>query len=45
MDEKCWVNNHAHVIKATEAVDIKYLYYYLNHKDLNNKITGTTRGK
>lgn len=45
MNEKCWVNNHAHVVTAKEGVILKYLYYYLNYTDLSNKITGTTRGK
>lgn len=45
MKEKCWVNNHAHVLKAKSNVNIKFLNYYLNFRDLNNHITGTTRGK
>ena len=40
MKEKCWVNNHAHVIKVTDKVDIRYLRYWLNYNDLNSKITG-----
>ncbi len=40
MNEKCWVNNHAHVIKPKEMVDIRYLKYWLNYTDLNSKITG-----
>ena len=24
---KCWVNNHAHVLKAKECIDIDYLCY------------------
>ena len=43
--DKCWVNNHAHVLVATSSIDIKYLSYYLNQCDLNKYITGTTRGK
>ena len=43
--EKCWVNNHAHVLRAKENLNIQYLSYYLNYSDLNSKITGTTRGK
>lgn len=46
VDEKCWVNNHAHVLKAkSDYLNLKYLNYYLNYHDLNSKITGTTRGK
>jgi type I restriction enzyme S subunit len=40
MNEKCWVNNHAHVIKVKETVDIRYLKYWLNYTDLNSSITG-----
>lgn len=45
VNEKCWVNNHAHVLKAKDNLNLKYLNYYLNFNDLNSKITGTTRGK
>ena len=45
VNEKCWVNNHAHILKAKENLNLKYLMYYLNYNDLTNKITGTTRGK
>jgi type I restriction enzyme S subunit len=43
--EKCWVNNHAHVLKGNGKADLKFLMYYLNAKDLNSHITGSTRGK
>ncbi|MER0442626.1 restriction endonuclease subunit S [Emticicia sp. W12TSBA100-4] len=42
---KCWVNNHAHVLKAKEGVSTEFLMYYLNFSDLNSYITGSTRGK
>lgn len=45
VNEKCWVNNHAHVLKAKKNLNLNYLCYYLNYTDLNSKITGTTRGK
>lgn len=45
MKEKCWVNNHAHVLKAKSNFNSKFLNHYLNYKDLSNHITGTTRGK
>jgi len=45
VNEKCWVNNHAHVLKSNGKADLKYLMYYLNSKDLNSYITGSTRGK
>lgn len=45
VNEKCWVNNHAHVLKAKDNLNLKYLNYYLDYNDFNSKITGTTRGK
>lgn len=45
VNEKCWVNNHAHVLRAKDNLNIAYLSYYLNYNDLNSHITGTTRGK
>jgi type I restriction enzyme S subunit len=44
-NEKCWVNNHAHVQRATEGVNLKYIKNYLNFANLNSYITGATRGK
>lgn len=44
-NEKCWVNNHAHVLTSRSSVLLEYLMYYLNHTDLNRFITGATRGK
>ena len=40
MNEKCWVNNHAHVVKVKDTIDIRYLKYWLNYTDLNSSITG-----
>lgn len=45
VNEKCWVNNHAHVLRVNKEVNIKYLFHYLNYADLSSSITGTTRGK
>lgn len=45
VNEKCWVNNHAHVLKSNGKADLKYLMYYLNATNLNSFITGSTRGK
>ncbi|RKH58872.1 restriction endonuclease subunit S [Corallococcus llansteffanensis] len=43
---KCWVNNHAHVLRAIEAVaDRRYLVGYLNVFDYNGFVTGSTRLK
>ncbi len=44
-NERCWVNNHAHVLTAKCGTILEYLAAYLNYADLNPYITGTTRGK
>ncbi|WP_289028602.1 restriction endonuclease subunit S [uncultured Paraglaciecola sp.] len=44
VDEKCWVNNHAHVLKITKAS--RYLVAeYFNFHDVSDFITGGTRPK
>lgn len=45
IENKCWVNNHAHVLGFNGDANLKYLMYYLNKADLNKYITGSTRGK
>ena len=43
---KCWVNNHAHVLRAIDAAaDRRYLAGYLNIFDYNGFVTGSTRLK
>ena len=44
-NEKCWVNNHAHVLKMKSGVDINYIKLNLDYIDLSSYITGSTRGK
>lgn len=44
-DEKCWVNNHAHVVTEKDNTVLEYLMYYLNYADLSLYINGATRGK
>ncbi len=44
VDGKSWVNNHAHVLRCTRASRV-FLKEYLNYQDLNNFVTGGTRGK
>jgi type I restriction enzyme S subunit len=44
-NEKCWVNNHAHVVTANKNIVLEYLMYYLNFADLTLYINGATRGK
>ncbi|MGB5981744.1 MAG: restriction endonuclease subunit S [Nonlabens sp.] len=45
VNERCWVNNHAHVLKSNGKVSLIYLKNYLNRSNLNKFITGSTRGK
>ncbi|MBT8524646.1 restriction endonuclease subunit S [Polynucleobacter paneuropaeus] len=42
---KCWVNNHAHVLKAKPTIDINYLTRVLENLDVSTYINGTTRAK
>ncbi|MDC0051838.1 N-6 DNA methylase [Acidimicrobiaceae bacterium] len=42
VDGKSWVNNHAHVIKPKESLNIVYLKEVLNFLDLSKYITGVT---
>ncbi len=45
VNEKCWVNNHAHVLTTKPGYSLEYIYYYVNLANLTKHITGTTRGK
>lgn len=42
---KCWVNNHAHVLKFKNIDNQKYVEYYLNSISIKNYITGTAQPK
>jgi len=42
---KCWVNNHAHVLKAKPSINIDYLCYSIMFYDVSKIISGTTRAK
>lgn len=43
---KCWVNNHAHVLKGREGLCLnRYLLYSLNQVDYRGYANGTTRLK
>jgi type I restriction enzyme, S subunit len=42
---KCWVNNHAHVLKAKKNFSQDFIFYSLEHKDINFFIVGGTRSK
>ena len=42
---KCWVNNHAHVLKPQKDIDVDYLCYSLMFYDVKGIINGATRQK
>jgi type I restriction enzyme S subunit len=42
---KTWVNNHAHVLRPTAKVDIRFLTRVLENYDVRPFISGTTRAK
>ncbi|MGE3978388.1 MAG: restriction endonuclease subunit S [Nitrospira sp.] len=39
---KAWVNNHAHVLRATSALKVNYLNYALAHYPFTPRTTGST---
>ena len=42
---KCWVNNHAHVLKPKECINVDYLCYSLMFRDVSDIVNGATRQK
>ena len=42
---KSWVNNHAHVLKAKQYYSQNFIFYSLEHKDIQSFIVGGTRAK
>lgn len=42
---KCWVNNHAHVLRFFSYSTQVYIEYYLAFCDISNMITGTAQPK
>ena len=40
-----WVNNHAHVLQNTKALELNYLCYYINSISLVKYVTGTAQPK
>lgn len=42
---KCWVNNHAHVLKPKEGLDVNYLCYSLMFYKVDGMVNGATRQK
>lgn len=46
VDGKCWVNNHAHVLKSIDGLsDRRFIANFLNFVDYRDFVTGTTRLK
>nr|WP_294659767.1 restriction endonuclease subunit S [uncultured Blautia sp.] len=42
---KCWINNHAHVLRAKAGLDIDYLCYSLMFYKVDGMVNGATRQK
>ena len=42
---KCWVNNHAHVLKANADINVDYLCYSLMFYNTEGLVNGATRQK
>lgn len=42
---KCWVNNHAHVLKPKSGLNVDYLCYSLMFYDVSGLVNGATRQK
>ena len=42
---KCWVNNHAHVLKPKEGLNVDYLCYSLMFYNTEGLVNGATRQK
>lgn len=42
---KFWVNNHAHIVKTTDKVDLTYLKYYFNSIKIDEFVSGSAQPK
>lgn len=42
---KCWVNNHAHILKSKDGYDQTFIFYSLVHKNILNFLASGTRAK
>jgi type I restriction enzyme S subunit len=42
---KCWINNHAHVLKPKTGYDVDYVCYSLMYYDVSGLVNGATRQK
>jgi type I restriction enzyme S subunit len=45
IDGPSWVNNHAHVLRPRDSIDVAYLGRVLENRDLRSFVSGSTRGK
>lgn len=45
MSGKCWVNNHAHILKAKEGINQDFVFFSLVHKNILPYLSGGTRAK
>ncbi len=45
MKGKCWVNNHAHILKAKEGYNQDFVFYSLVHKNILRFLASGTRAK
>ena len=42
---KCWINNHAHILKSKLGYSQDYIYYSLVHKNILSFLASGTRAK
>lgn len=42
---KCWVNNHAHVLKFDDKINQKFVEYFINQIDISSYVTGAAQPK
>lgn len=42
---KFWVNNHAHVLRGSDEIDTKYVYYALGGSNITGLVTGAVQPK
>lgn len=45
VEGKCWVNNHAHVLRTRQQVIPEFLNYQLGFSDVKTFLSGSTRAK
>ena len=45
VDGRCWVNNHAHVLRTRQQVIPEFLNYQLGFSEIKTYLSGSTRAK